>query len=326
MNTLILLVGMGVGNPSPEPLHCAAPLAAKGQVKGGPSLVHTFELAHRGTGTLTITRVEAGCGCLRQSLSSHVLTPGQTAKLTLEVNTLTQPDGPNRWQIAVGYKLDNPGIPIRIGEILLQISATLSREVTVSPPQLAFSTTGKATQVIEVRDSRTKQLTVLKAATSSPHLTAEVGLRIAGKGQAITIKLSPDAPVGHRDEAVVLVTDDADYAELRVPVRVLKRPIGGIRASPESISLRFLPDQTELSTLIQLRAVDGKPIEIAGAESELPGVAVKHSTGATDVAVVRVTVAESASGTSGSCLVRVKFSRPSSQEIAIPVAWTRAMK
>jgi hypothetical protein len=325
MNTLILLVAMGVGNPSPA-LLCAAPTAAKGEVKGGPPLAHTFELTHRGAGTLTITKVEAGCGCLRQSLSSYVLTPGQTAKLTLEVNTLTQPDGPNRWQIAVGYKLENPGIPVRTGEILLQITATLSREVTVSPPQLAFSTTGTATQVIEVRDSRTKQLTVLKAATTSPHLTAEIGPKTTGKGQAVTVKLSPDAPVGHRDEAVVLVTDDAAYAELRVPVRVLKRPSGGVRAAPESISLRFSPDQTVLSTLVQLRASDGKPLQIVGAESDLPGVAVKHSTGASSVAVVRVTVAEPASNQSGSCLVRIKFSQPSGQEIAIPVAWTRAMK
>ena len=154
MNTIILLVAAGVGNPPPGPLHCAAPIAAKGEVKGGPPLVHTFEFTHRGAGTLTITKVEAGCGCLRQSLSSGVLTPGQTSKLTLEVNTLTQPDGPNRWQIAVGYKQENPGAPTQTGEVLLQITATLSREVTVNPPQLGFSTAGTAAQVIEVKDSR----------------------------------------------------------------------------------------------------------------------------------------------------------------------------
>lgn len=324
MNTLIFLLAAGVGNPPAGPLQCPAALAARGDVKGGPPLVHTFELTHRGAGTLTITRVEAGCGCLRQSLSSDVLTPGQTAKLTLEVNTLTQPDGPNRWQIAVGYKVEGPGAPPQPGELLLQITATLSREVTVNPPQVGFSTTGTATQKLMVGDTRGKPLTVLKATTTSPHLTAQVGPRVDGKGQAVTVTLSPDARVGHRDEAVVLLTDDPAYPELRVPVRVLKRAGGGVRVAPESISLRFAPGQTELSTLVQLRAANGKPIEIAGAESDPPGVTVKHSPGAAAVAVVRVTVTEPAQ--SGSCRVRVRLSQPSGQEIVIPVAWTRAMK
>jgi hypothetical protein len=324
MNTLIFLLAAGVGNPPAGPLHCPAALAAKGDVKGGPPLAHTFELTHRGAGTLTIAKVEAGCGCLRQSLSTGVLAPGETAKLTLEVNTLTQPDGPNRWQIAVGYKVEAPGAPPQTGELLLQITATLSREVTVTPPQVGFSTTGTATQKLMVGDTRGKPLTVLKATTTSPYLTAEVGPREEGKGQAVTVTLSPDAPTGHRDEAVVLQTDDPAYPELRVPVRVLKRAVGGVRVAPESISVRFAPGQTELSTLVQLRAVDGKTVEVASTESDLPGVTVKHSPGAGAVAVVRVTVTESTQ--SGSCRVRVKMSQPSGQEIVIPVAWTRAMK
>jgi hypothetical protein len=326
MNTLIFLLATSIGNPPATPLRCPATVAAKGDVKGGPSLVHAFELTHHGTGTLTITKVEAACGCLRQSLTSGVLAPGETAKLTLEVNTLTQPDGPNRWQIAVGYKVEAPGTPAQVGELLLQITATLSREVTVSPPQLGFSTTGTAKQVVSVKDSRGKPLTVLKATTTSPHLMAEVASHVAGKGQEVTVMLSADAPNGHRDEAVVLTTDDPAYPELRVPVRVLKRAAGGVRVAPESISLRFAPGQTELSTLVQLRSADGKPIEIAAAESDLPGVAIKQSTGTGAVAVVRVTVEESASCQSGACKVRVKLSQPTAQEIVIPVAWTRAIK
>src|SRR5436305_12097162 len=132
MNTLICLLAAGVGNPPPAALQCPTPVAAKGDVKGGPPLIHTFELTHRGAGTLTISKVEAGCGCLRQSLSAGVLQPGDTAKLTLEVNTLTQPDGPNRWQVAVSYTVEAPGAAPQAGELLLQITATLAREVAVS--------------------------------------------------------------------------------------------------------------------------------------------------------------------------------------------------
>ena len=55
----------------------------------------------------------------------------------------------------------------------LQITATLSREIAVTPPQVAFSTAGEASQALVVTDARAKPLTVLKAASSSPHLAVE---------------------------------------------------------------------------------------------------------------------------------------------------------
>ncbi len=57
-------------------------------MKAGPPLVHAFDLRAPGTGTVTITKVEAGCGCLRQSRSATTLARGQKTTLTLEVNTL----------------------------------------------------------------------------------------------------------------------------------------------------------------------------------------------------------------------------------------------
>lgn len=326
MNTLILLIASSLGSPPPAPLHCPMPLAAKGEVKGGPPLVHTFELAHRGMGILTITKVAGGCGCFRQTLSTSVLAAGDTAKLAVEVNTLTQPNGPNRWQVAVAYKVERPGAPIQTGELLLQITANLTREVSVTPAQLGFSTAGAASQVVTIDDIRTKKLTVLKAVTSMPYLIAEVSAPVAGKGQHVIVRLAPDAPVGQHDESLVLSTDDPAYPELRIPIRVLKRATGAIHVAPEAVSLRFAAGQAELSTLVQLRAGDGKLIEIASAESDLPAVAVRVSRGAAAVAVVRVTVTEEAAKQSGSCQVRVKLAQPAAQEVVIPVVWTRAMK
>jgi hypothetical protein len=335
MNTLLALVALGFGDPPPAALHCPAPVAAKGDVTGGPPLTHTFELTHRGAaGTLTITKVEAGCGCLRRTLTAGVLQPGETAKLTLEVNTLTQPDGPNRWQAAVTYTLDTPALPgapagVQAGELLLVVTATLSREVSLTPPQVGFSCTGAATQVLTLTDRRAKPLTVVKAAGSAPHLTAEVAPPAAGAGgtrtQTITLKLAADAPVGHRDEAVVLLTDDPAYPEFRVPVRVLKRAAGAVTATPDAVAVRLGAGQDEVSALVQLRTPDGKPVAIAAAESDHPGVAVKWSPGAGPVAAVRVTVGAAATA-SGSARVRVRLSEPAGQEVVIPVSWTGGRK
>jgi hypothetical protein len=274
-------------------------------------------------GTITITKIEGTCGCLRQSLTQNVLQPGETAKLTVEVNTLTQPAGANRWQFTVNYKLDQPGSATQQGHLLLQIRATLTQEVTITPPQLGFSTTGAASQVLFINDTRSQSLRVVKTAVSSEHLSVDVGEREAGKPQRVTVKLAASAPVGHRDEIVVLYTDDPDYTEFRIPVRILKRPLNGVTAIPDSVALRFAPGQTEIATLVQLRAFDAKPIAIACAESDHPGVVVKVSSGSASVVVVRVTVTESAAQQSGHCQVRVKLTEPAGQEVVIPVSWKR---
>jgi hypothetical protein len=328
MNTLLALAAAGVCAPPPAALACPAPVADRGAVKAGPPLTHTFELAHRGpAGTLTITGVESGCGCLRRTLDNAVLQPGQTAKLVLEVNTLTQPDGPNRWQAAVGYRLDLPApAPPQTGELILTVAATLSREVTLAPPQVGFSCTGAASQVLTLTDRRAKPLTILRAVGSAPHLTAEVappspqpdGSRV----QSVVVKLAADAPPGHRDETVVLVTDDPAYPEFRVPVRVLKRAAGAVTASPAEVAVAFAPGQAEVSALVQLRPAAGASVGVAAAESDHPAVAVKFSPGTGPVATVRVTVGAGA-GPTGTARVRVRLAEPAGQEVVIPVGWGR---
>jgi hypothetical protein len=326
MNTLIVLSGLLVGQPPAAPaagFHSPAPTAAKGDVKAGPPLVHSFDLANAGPGTVTITKVEAGCGCLRQTLGTTTLRPGEKTKLTLEVNTLTQPDGPNRWQAAVYYKVESSGAAEQSGELLLQITATLSREFSVSPPQVAFSTSGVASQPLVVTDKRATPLTVVKAAASTPHLAVEVAAATstaAGRSQSVVVKLAANAPAGHRDEIVVLYTDDPTCPELRVPVRVLKRATAAVSATPESVDLRLAPGQTEVSALVQLRAPGGSPVSIGGAECDMPGVQVKCSGGSTPVATVRVTVPETVAAKPGRCTVRVQLKEPAC-EVSIPVSW-----
>lgn len=333
MNALLTLLALSSANPTAVPMPCAIPHVVRGEVKAGPPLIHTFELANGSTaGTLCLTKVEASCGCLRQSLSSVRLQPGERATLAIEVNTLTQPDGPNRWQVQVHYTLDLPAAPglsasTEPGTQSLSISATLSREVTVSPPQIGFSTSGEASQLLTIGDPRPKPLTIVKSASSVPYLEARVHPPMAGangaRTQTIAVKLAANAPAGHRDETIVLVTDDPAYPEFRVPVRVLKRLPGGIVAAPDAVSLRFASGQDEVSALVQLRSPDGKPMAIASAESDHPAATVKWSPGSGPVATLRVTVSGNAAQQSGSCVVRVRCPEPSAQDVVIPVSWSR---
>lgn len=325
MNTLLWAVLLTAADPCPGPLHCEAAVVSKGEVKAGPPLLHTFDLSHCGQGgTIRITQVEAGCGCLRQSLSTDVLPPGATARLTIEVNTLTQPEGPNRWPIVISYRYQPPQGPPQDGRLRLVITAHLCREVRVSPPQVAFSTAGAATQVVMVVDPRPRPLTVLKAVASDPSLTVEIGRREAGRGQPVTLRLAADAPAGRRDARVVLLTDDPDYPEFHIPVQVQKQAPDGVRATPDAIVWRVSADQVETSALVRLRAADGRPVAIRSATCDDPAVTVRWSAGVGPSATLRVTLAAATAPLSGTSVVRVDLAEPPGGQVLVPVAWSRA--
>lgn len=309
MNALLPLLVFAFANP--PALACPTPLVAKGDIKAGPVLAHAFELTNRTADTLAITKVEVGCGCVKRTLSATVLKPGESATLTLDVNTLTQPDGANRWQAIVSYTANGAA-----GELAVSITATLSREVTITPPQLGFSTTGEATQLLTIADRRTTPLAIVKATSTSPHLMAAVGNGI------IQVKLSADTPAGQRDEVIVLQTNDPVYSEFRIPVRINKKSPGQVVASPEEIAVRLNAGQEEVSTLIQLRAPEGKTIRIDSATSDFAAVGAKFSSAAGPVATVRISVGGIAAMQPGSCKVTVKLAEPAGQVVVIPVSWS----
>src|SRR5206468_10220289 len=154
----ILAALLHAPTPHPGPLVAAPPAADRGEVRTGPPLAQTFELAHRGAaGTVTIVDVETTCGCLKPTVSRNVLKPGERAELTFAVNTLTQPAGPNIWRAVVRYRLDDAG-PF---ELPVSVSATLVREVSVAPPVVAFSTATTAAQTVTLTDRRTAPPTIV---------------------------------------------------------------------------------------------------------------------------------------------------------------------
>jgi hypothetical protein len=317
--------------PAAGPLEAAAPSADRGEVRTGPQLVQVFALTHRGdAGTLTVTSVEAGCGCLKQTLSREVLRPGETAQLTLTVNTLTQPPGPNVWRAVVRYRVIDPGDgpappPVRPdSELELKVSARLIQEVSVTPPMLAVSTTAATTQTVTVIDRRTSPLTVRAATTGSPHLTATVrpAAGTSPRTQAVDVTVTDDYPPGQSDETLVLLTTDPTCPELRVPIRVTKRKPGAVSVTPDAVEVRFARGQAEASALVQFRRPGGGVLRVERVESDHPAVRAKWPTTAGPVATVRVVVdREKAGGRGGRAEVRVLLADTTGEAVVLPVAW-----
>ncbi|MGL6094641.1 MAG: DUF1573 domain-containing protein, partial [Fimbriiglobus sp.] len=133
---IAMIAALCVGaTPAPSaPLTCPAPDADRGEVRTGPPLTHSFTLTNPGPHPVRFTLSETGCNCLRRDVGKTTLRPGESTELTVTVNTLTSPPGPNTWGTTLFVTPQPEGgsadVPTPFSVVL---RATLVREVTVSP-------------------------------------------------------------------------------------------------------------------------------------------------------------------------------------------------
>lgn len=321
---LTLALALAAFGPAADPalLQAAAPTVDLGEVKSGPSCSHTFELKNMGSTAIAITNVVSGCGCAKAELSAKQLRAGETVKLTLVARTLTQPEGVVNWPVTVAYSTEADGKPLD-SKLELKLTAKLIREVSVTPPLVAVSTAGAVSHTLKVEDRRSKPLSVTKAESSSPHITADVKAATTSDGktiQEVVVSVKEELAAGSHTEMVTLRTDDPACPLLEIPVRVHKRAADGVTLTPTTASVRFATAQSDASALVQLRG-GGKTVAIKGVECTTPGVTVKFSEDAGPVATVRVLVNAAKAGASGTAEVTVTLSEPTATKLVIPVVW-----
>ncbi|OWK44294.1 DUF1573 domain-containing protein [Fimbriiglobus ruber] len=325
-----LLLGATPAPPETATLVAVAATVDRGDVRTGPPLTHKFELVHRGTsGAVEITGVETGCGCLKSTVSRPVLRPGERSEITLAVSTLTQPPGPNAWRAVVHFRpvaQSGPPVVSPDEQIELKVTATLIREVFVTPPALAVSTAGAVTRTITVTDRRPIPLTVTSVSTTSPFLTASLHSPATDAGaqnQVVDLTVTDRFPTGETDETVVLNTTDPACRELRVPVRVTKRLVGAVVVVPEAPTVRFVRGQTEASTLAHVRIPGGGLVRVERVECANPAVSARWSQDAGPVATVRfVVTADKVAPQGGRADVRMILATPPGEVVTVPLVWT----
>src|SRR5438874_1075692 len=170
----VLLLSLFIAAP-PEPLHIAAPVLDAGEVRVGPPLVRRFAFVNAGTEPLTVTELKASCGCLTPTLPQRTYRPGERGEVALEVNTLSQPAGPNR-------------CGDRTGEVVLELTAKLVREIDITPASLVLSGDAPPPGQVSISfshpiaDPRWKDFLFREVKASSPRLTANASISSDQRG------------------------------------------------------------------------------------------------------------------------------------------------
>jgi hypothetical protein len=308
----------------PAPLAIDPPTVDCGELPANKPLVRTFRLKNTGPVALTITDVTGACGCFRHSLGARLLAPGESTELTVGINLMTQPEGPNTWRIAVRYKTD--ATPPVTGEQLIRLAAKVKKEVSVEPVALLLSAEREITGTFTVIDRRGKPLTVigvrlgLKGVRADVKPAADAGGR---RTQKVELIVGDDCPTGQHADEVCIDTDDPEYKELRVPLRVIRKARAtGVQVAPGSVTLRFAKDQWTASSLVRLKDADDREVMVEKAEADHPAIACKWAAGPGAMSTLRVTVDLDKAKAAGVGVVTVRVKGPAAETLLIPVSWT----
>ena len=149
-------------------------------------------------------------------------------------------------------------------------------------------------------------------------------MRMAGDRRGSNLPSRMYARPGQFADEICIDTDDPEFKELRIPLRIIKKaPASGVQSVPSSVTLRFAKDQPTATSLVRLKDADDGAVTIGKAESDHPAIACKWAPGPGAMATLRpVTVdLEKAKGAGVAVVTEVQIKGPSPETILIPVSW-----
>jgi hypothetical protein len=319
LSFLILLVFAALPGLARAELRLPRDRADLGDMRGGPTVKQRFAFVN-GSRPVDIVEAKASCGCLKPQLSKQHFAPGEEGWVEVEINTLSQPAGPNAWRVDLKYRDgDQPA------EAAVIITATLTTEITVQPGHLNIFTDQAITHEIALTDLRAKPLTVTAVRASSPHLKTllqEPCRDLEGHAMRIVkLEVAGDYPDGCREEVVTLYTDDPAYPELKVTATITKRARQRLSAAPAEVTLSAAPGQPLPSRIVLLRDVQDQAVVVEQITCDDPVLTCRWAKGPNTMATLRIQVDDAKLGSRQlRSAVHIHVVQPLEQTITIPVS------
>jgi hypothetical protein len=300
-------------------LRFVQPQVNVGEVRSGVPLAHNFPFVNDGPGTVEITAVRTGCGCLTSRLEKRLYPPGEQGALRVEINTLGQSAGAHTWRAYVTVRNNNVE-----SEQEVNLTGLVVTEVTVQPASLTICAGGTVRAEVVLTDLRPQPLSIKAVRTSSPRLAAEPAApcrdALGHWTCKIPLRVAADCPDGRFDEVLTIYTSDLTYRDLKVPVTLVKRARPRVAALPAEVTLTAPAGQALPARVVLLRAGDDRPVEVESVTVDDPAIRCQWARGPENLATLKVQV--NRAGLHGGRLdsaVHVRIRSPAEEILTIPV-------
>ena len=291
--TLVVLgLGLWAGTPSVRAeLICPEPSFNAGHLLAGKPFNHSFALNNQGKEAIHILEALPSCGCLRPTLSKTILNPGEAITLPIEIHTLTKPKGAHRFSINIRYKEAG-----EIKELALEVKALIQVEVEVTPAASAIFTDRAIAHTFSVKDMRAKPMRIIAADSSTARVTFQIHPPTLNENkesiQTITVFISELLTPGKHDLWIHLVSDDASYGEMKIPLSIVKRDGKLASAAPSRLYLEGSVGIPFGAKMVRINKAGTEPVKVDKVECSHPAFKCTWAQGPGDDATIRLLLDE----------------------------------
>jgi hypothetical protein len=302
-------------------LVCPQPVVQLATVKAGVPLVQRYRIINSGPEPIEIVKLHSSCGCLSPHVDRRTLEQGEQTEVALEVNTLTQGTGPHTWRVQVFYR---EGMVER--ELALYLSAQVLQEIGVHPPSLTIYTDIPLEPTLTLLESRPQPLTIT-AVQAPGHVAARIDephQDDSGRWvRTVHLQVLGDHPTGRHEQRLHLRTSDPVYADLAIPITVVKRSADQVRATPSSVQLSAEGGQPVPSRIVLFGCESDLPVRIE--QVDVPDRAIRCTwvPGPGPRSTLRIQIdREQIVGDTLRSTIRIHFLEPRPQTLDLPITCT----
>lgn len=234
-----------------------------GVIATGTDVPKTIKIKNVHAQTYVIQEVKTSCACAQAKIDKQVLQPGETATLTVKMNTRNFKQRKDSNVIVV---FSSP----RYTEVRIPVTAYIRTDMVFTPGSVQFGNVdlgadGKA--VVDIAYAGRSDWDIKDIKISNPNLKATLEATESGLGAInyrLTIFMSKQAPVGRVRDLITIVTNDS--ANPNVPLLVDGQVVPDIAVSPPIVNLETVAAGTILTRSIVLKGK--KPFAITGVDSK----------------------------------------------------------
>ncbi|MCY2944834.1 MAG: DUF1573 domain-containing protein [Planctomycetota bacterium] len=178
-----------------------------------------------------IIDVFASCHCVKPLAEKTLLGPGESTRIKATIRTLSQPGGKATWKVTLTH-----GTPAQPELLSLFAVADLIADLRIEPTILSFRGSGTHQTTIQIEDTRTPPIQILKATTSVMGVSATVMENLETTSQRIQKIAITKGAHAKGQGYLVLETTDNTRPRIEIPILIEESSTNKVEMTPSRMA------------------------------------------------------------------------------------------